>query len=104
MVDPRVKCIVLYYKYTPDSKNPVEGYFGDNELAPLTPRQKEIVRLIGEGYSNLAIASKLSISIKTIHSYIHTILDEKIPVDPQKYDPRVVLALISQTKYVSSPP
>lgn len=38
-------------------------------LAPLTPREKEILRLLAEGYSNSEIAERLTLSPSTIHSH-----------------------------------
>ena len=39
-------------------------------LPILTPRQREIVELISEGASNLAIASRLGISVKTVEKHV----------------------------------
>ena len=38
-------------------------------LDSLTPRQREILQLIGEGYSTKAIASRLGVSIKTAEAH-----------------------------------
>lgn len=95
--DPRVQSFLLYQNNTPDFKNPVDGYFGENKIVPLTPRQREVVSLIGKGYSNLAIATELNLSIGSVMGCINRILNHKIPVDHQVYSRRVVLALVSQT-------
>ncbi|HET6565558.1 MAG TPA: LuxR C-terminal-related transcriptional regulator, partial [Xanthomonadales bacterium] len=39
------------------------------ELAVLTPRQKEILQLIAEGYSTREIAGLLNLSIKTVEAH-----------------------------------
>jgi two-component system response regulator NreC len=42
--------------------------------SPLSPREKEILRLLAEGYSNAAIAEKLVISPSTVHSHRSNIM------------------------------
>ena len=100
MVDKRVQGALLYKRKTPDFKNPVEGYFGDNDIASLTSRQKEVVSLIEKGYSNKGIARQLEISLKTVENYINRILSSKIPVNHETHNGRVVLALFAKTKLV----
>jgi DNA-binding NarL/FixJ family response regulator len=46
----------------------------------LTPREREIVRLIGDGLSNKAIAHTLHIELATVKNHVHNIL-EKLSVD-----------------------
>jgi len=46
----------------------------------LTPREREIVRLIGDGLSNKAIAHTLHIELATVKNHVHNILD-KLSVD-----------------------
>lgn len=41
------------------------------ETLPLTEREAEIVMLIGEGFSNRAIAERLTLSIRTVESHIY---------------------------------
>ena len=41
---------------------------------PLTPREKQIVQLIWEGLMNREIASRLTISIKTVEAHRATIM------------------------------
>jgi two-component system nitrate/nitrite response regulator NarL len=42
----------------------------------LTPREREILTLIGNGFSNRAIAEKTSLSEQTIKHYVTKILDK----------------------------
>jgi two-component system nitrate/nitrite response regulator NarL len=42
----------------------------------LTPRQREIVALIDQGYSNKAIAETLSIELATVKNHVHNILEK----------------------------
>lgn len=58
--------------------------FGLKELGPkklvqsvrMTNREKEIVQLIAEGLANKEIAFKLNLSIYTVKSHVHNILDK----------------------------
>jgi len=43
--------------------------WGEGSASSLSPREKEILRLLGEGYSTKEIADKLVISQSTIHSH-----------------------------------
>ncbi len=45
------------------------------ELAVLTPRQKEVLQLIAEGYSTKDIAERLHVSIKTIEAHRANLMD-----------------------------
>ena len=44
-------------------------------FSELTPRQREVLQLIAEGYTNQAIASKLSVSIKTVETHRSQLMD-----------------------------
>jgi two-component system, NarL family, nitrate/nitrite response regulator NarL len=46
----------------------------DDVVAHLTPREAEILRLVGEGLADKEIASKLSIEPKTVKNHVHNIL------------------------------
>ena len=59
----------------------VQGYLqladwdSDGELA-LSPREKEIFRLLAEGYSNKEIAEKLVISPSTVHTHRGNVMEK----------------------------
>ena len=44
------------------------------DLSPLTPRELEILKLVGAGLSNKNIARRLSISLGTTKSHVHNLL------------------------------
>ena len=47
-----------------------------SELAPLTPRERQILGLVGEGMSNKEIAHALRIGTSTVKNHVHNILDK----------------------------
>lgn len=46
----------------------------DPELDQLTPREKEVLRLIARGYPYKQVARRLSISIKTVETHVSSVL------------------------------
>jgi DNA-binding NarL/FixJ family response regulator len=40
----------------------------------LTPREREILALLGEGLSNRAIAARLTLSLNTVRTHVQTVL------------------------------
>jgi RNA polymerase sigma factor (sigma-70 family) len=46
----------------------------DPELDQLTPREREVLRLIARGYSYKEIATELKISVKTVESHVSAVL------------------------------
>jgi ligand-binding sensor domain-containing protein/DNA-binding CsgD family transcriptional regulator len=48
---------------------------GKSELAVLTPRQKEVLQLIAEGYSTREIAERLDVSVKTVETHRAHLMD-----------------------------
>lgn len=46
----------------------------DPELDQLTPREKEVLRLIARGYPYKQVARKLTISVKTVETHVSSVL------------------------------
>jgi len=46
----------------------------DPELDQLSPREREVLRLIARGYTYKEIARELTISIKTVESHVSAVL------------------------------
>ena len=46
----------------------------DPEIDQLTPREREVLRLIARGYSYKELARELSISVKTVESHVSAVL------------------------------
>ena len=46
----------------------------DPELDQLTPREREVLRLIARGYTYKELAGELSISVKTVESHVSSVL------------------------------
>jgi DNA-binding NarL/FixJ family response regulator len=47
-----------------------------DEVADLTPREQEVLDLIGEGLSNQEIADRLVIEVGTVKNHVHSILQK----------------------------
>ena len=52
----------------------------DLKSVELTPREREVIELIAERFSNKQIAKRLSVSLYTVKNHVHNILD-KLQVD-----------------------
>jgi DNA-binding NarL/FixJ family response regulator len=52
----------------------INGTAIDDELDQLTPREREVLRLIARGYAYKEIARQLSLSIKTIETHVSSVL------------------------------
>src|SRR3954454_20093619 len=46
----------------------------DPELEQLTPREREVLRLIARGYAYKEVARDLGISVKTVESHVSSVL------------------------------
>ena len=47
---------------------------GDDELDQLTPRERDVLRLIARGYAYKEIARQLTISVKTVETHVSAVL------------------------------
>ncbi|HLZ70559.1 MAG TPA: LuxR C-terminal-related transcriptional regulator [Dehalococcoidia bacterium] len=48
----------------------------DRVHEPLTPRERDVTRLLAKGYSDRQIASALAIAVRTVGVHVHHILDK----------------------------
>lgn len=71
------------FLYPPLAKRLVEDYLGRvssgeerSTYEELTPREREILKLIGEGNTNQEIADQLSLSINTVQTHRSRIMDK----------------------------
>ncbi|MGH9020743.1 MAG: response regulator [Acidimicrobiales bacterium] len=57
-----------------DSDPGLAAMGSDPELDQLTPRERQVLRLIARGYAYRDIASELDISVKTVESHVSSVL------------------------------
>jgi DNA-binding NarL/FixJ family response regulator len=64
-------------------------------LGRLTPRQREVLALIAEGYSNSAIAERLVLARKSVENHINALYRD-LGLDPEDshVNPRVCVARV----------
>ena len=63
-------------------------------LDALTPREREVLALMAEGYSNAGIARRLFVSEGTVEKHVHSILP-KLQIPETDDDHRRVLAVVT---------
>jgi DNA-binding NarL/FixJ family response regulator len=63
-------------------------------LAALTPRERDVLRLMAEGRSNAAIAERMVITEKSVSNHINTLF-AKLGLPPSGSDHRRVLAVLA---------
>ncbi|MCZ4519502.1 response regulator transcription factor [Rhodococcus ruber] len=66
---------------------------GRTDLATLSPRERDVLRLMAEGRSNTAIASTLFLSNGTVEKHITTLFN-KLGLETSPSDQRRVLAVL----------
>jgi DNA-binding NarL/FixJ family response regulator len=64
-----------------------------DDLATLTPREREVLALMGEGRSNAGIAGALVVSVGVVEKHVASIFD-KLRLPPAEGDNRRVLAVL----------
>lgn len=69
------------------------------DFEELTPREREILELIGQGLANQEIADQLVIELGTVKNHVHSILD-KLNVNSRK-DAALYLTLINESSGTS---
>ncbi len=59
-------------------------------LSDLTPREMEVLQLMAEGYTNISIAQRLSISERTVESHVNNIFSKLNLTSEARRNPRVM--------------
>ncbi len=66
----------------------------DSQFSSLTPRELEVLGLMAEGYTNISIARKLSISERTVESHVNNIFGKLGLTSEAAHNPRVMAVLL----------
>jgi DNA-binding NarL/FixJ family response regulator len=69
----------------------------DDPLAELTPREREVLRLMAEGRSNQAIADELVVTERAVEKHVTSIF-AKLELQATPHDHRRVLAVLTYLK------
>ena len=67
----------------------------DTALSRLTPRQRDVVELIAQGFSNSGIADQLSLTERSVETYVSTIYQELGVAGEREIHARVKVTLIA---------
>jgi DNA-binding NarL/FixJ family response regulator/class 3 adenylate cyclase len=67
---------------------------GDDPLAALTPREREVMELMAEGRSNQAIADRLFVTMRAVEKHVTSIF-QKLGLPAAEHDHRRVLAVLA---------
>ncbi len=65
----------------------------DSPLNDLTRREREVLELMAQGYTNTIIAQKLNITDRTVESHTNNIYNKLMLTDEQQHSPRVMAVL-----------
>ncbi len=65
-----------------------------SQLNSLTKRELEVLRLMAEGYTNISLAHKLSISERTVESHVNNIFAKLELTSEVAHNPRVMAVLL----------
>jgi DNA-binding NarL/FixJ family response regulator len=63
-------------------------------LNDLTKREQEVLRLMAEGYTNSAIAQRISVSERTVESHVNNIFSKLNLTSEVTHNPRVMAVLL----------
>ncbi|HEV7689046.1 MAG TPA: response regulator transcription factor, partial [Acidimicrobiia bacterium] len=75
LLDPAVTATVLAEVNRPGRDSPTAGSrAGDPGFATLTPRERQVLGLLGRGMTNAAIARELFVAEKTVKTHVSSIL------------------------------
>jgi len=66
----------------------------DDPLAELTPREREVLQLMAEGFSNLAIAERIVVTERAVEKHVTSIF-QKLGLAPAPETHRRVLAVLA---------
>ena len=66
----------------------------DSQFSSLTNREMEVLGLMAEGYTNISIARKLSISERTVESHVNNIFGKLGLTSEAAHNPRVMAVLL----------
>jgi len=76
-----------------------DGTDGGPDLQRLTPRERQVVTLIDEGFSNKEIACRLNIEVSTVKNHVHHVLEKLGTTRRAQVAPCLRDALFSRHKH-----
>jgi serine/threonine-protein kinase len=66
----------------------------DDPLAGLSPREREVLALVAEGYSNRAVAERLFVTDRTVEAHMAQVFS-KLGIEESSESHRRVLAVLT---------